>query len=51
MKNAPLFLADGNKLTNEQTEYLKKKKASKFYVFGGTGAVSDALVGAISSVR
>lgn len=51
MKNAPLFLADGNKLSTEQTEYLKKKKASKFYVFGGTGAVSDTLVGAISSVR
>ena len=51
MKNAPLFLADGNKLTNEQTEYLKNKKATKFYVFGGTGAVSDTLVAVISNVR
>ncbi|MBR7008273.1 MAG: leucine-rich repeat protein [Ruminococcus sp.] len=51
MKNSPLFLADGNKLTNEQTEYLKNKKATKFYVFGGTGAVSDTLVAVISNVR
>ncbi len=45
---APLFLAD-NKLTAEQTKYLKAKKASKLYVFGGTGAVPNSLVQSIGA--
>ena len=45
---APLFLAD-NKLTDEQTKYLKAKKASKLYVFGGTGAVPNSRVQSISA--
>ncbi len=45
---APLFLAD-NKLTDEQTKYLKAKKASQLYVFGGTGAVPNSLVQSISA--
>ena len=40
----PLFLADGKKLLDCQNTYLKGRKASKLYVFGGTGAVSDELV-------
>ena len=44
---APLFLAD-NTLKDEQKTYLKSKKADTFYVFGGTGAVPDGLVGEIT---
>ena len=40
----PLFLADGKKLLDCQNTYLKGRKASKLYVLGGTGAVSDELV-------
>ena len=39
-----LFLADGKKLQDVQSSYLKSKNASKITVFGGTGAVSDELV-------
>ena len=42
-KAAPLFLADGA-LSSEQTDYLKTKKAKNLYVFGGTGAVPNALM-------
>ncbi len=39
-----LFLADGKKLQDVQSSYLKGKNASKITVFGGTGAVPDELV-------
>ncbi len=39
-----LFLADGKKLQDVQSRYLKGKNASKITVFGGTGAVPDELV-------
>lgn len=47
-QKAPLFLAD-NTLKDEQKEYLKAKKADTFYVFGGTGAVTDKLVTEITT--
>ena len=43
MNKAPLFLAD-TKLSDEQSRYLKTKKASKLNIFGGTGAVPNSLV-------
>ena len=43
----PLFLAD-NTLSDEQSGYLKNKKASKLYVFGGSGAVPNKLIQSIS---
>jgi putative cell wall-binding protein len=39
-----LFLADGKKLQDVQSSYLKGKNAAKITVFGGTGAVPDDLV-------
>ena len=39
-----LFLADGKKLQDCQSSYLKTKNAAKITVFGGTGAVTDELV-------
>ena len=39
-----LFLADGKKLLDCQSTYLKGKNAAKITVFGGTGAVTDELV-------
>ena len=39
-----LFLADGKKLQDVQSSYLKGKNASKITVFGGVGAVPDDLV-------
>ncbi len=39
-----LFLADGNKLQDVQSSYLKSKNAAKITALGGTGAVSDDLV-------
>ena len=39
-----LFLADGKKLQDVQSSYLKGKNASKITVFGGIGAVPDDLV-------
>ena len=39
-----LFLADGKKLLDCQSAYLKGKNAAKITVFGGTGAVTDELV-------
>ena len=43
-----LFLADGKKLQDVQSSYLKSKNASKITVFGGTGAVPDELVKVIA---
>ena len=40
----PLFLADGSKLQECQSKYLKAKKATRLSVFGGIGAVPDNLV-------
>ncbi len=45
---APLFLAD-NDLSKEQSKYLKTKKASQLYVFGGANAVPNSLVQKISA--
>ena len=39
-----LFLADGNKLQDVQSSYLKSKNAAKITALGGTGAVPDDLV-------
>ena len=39
-----LFLADGKKLQDVQSSYLKSKNAAKITALGGTGAVSDDLV-------
>ena len=39
-----LFLADGKKLQDFQSTYLKSKNASKLTIFGGLGAVPDSLV-------
>ena len=47
---APLFLADGA-LKDEQVAYLKSKKAQNIYVFGGTGAVPDALATTIKNTK
>ncbi len=44
---APILLAD-NTLQSSHKEYLKQKKANAFYVFGGTGAVSDKLVNEVA---
>ena len=43
-----LFLADGKKLQDVQSSYLKGKNAAKITAFGGTGAVSDELVKVIA---
>lgn len=43
LKNAPLMLAD-NKLKDSQIKYLQSKKADSFYIFGGIGAVNEAIV-------
>ena len=45
---APLFLADGA-LIAEQKSYLGTRKANKFFVFGGTGAVPNSLVYSIGA--
>ena len=45
---APLFLADGA-LSAEQKSYLGTRKANKFFVFGGTGAVPNSLVYSIGA--
>lgn len=42
-RKAPLFLVN-NTLKDAQRNYLTQKNAHNFYVFGGTGAVSDELV-------
>ena len=48
MNKAPLFLAD-TVLSAEQKTYLNTKKATNFYVFGGTGAVPNSLVYSIGA--
>ena len=48
INKAPLFLADTS-LSADQKTYLKTKKASKFYVFGGTSAVPNSLVYSIGA--
>ena len=52
-KNAsPLFLINGKlktpSLSDEQTAYLKNKKANKITIFGGEGVVPDAYVGKVA---
>ena len=42
-RKAPLFLVN-NTLKDSQRNYLTQKNAHNFYVFGGTGAVTDELV-------
>ena len=44
----PLFLADGSALKDCQKSYLKEKNPARITVFGGQGAVSDALIGIIA---
>ena len=52
-KSAPLFLVNNaaKKLDDTQTAYLKTKQAKQFFVFGGTGAVSDNTVNQVKAVR
>ena len=55
MNTAPLFLVNGkdkkSTLSDTQTAYIKEKGASKLYVIGGTGAVSDAFVEKIRKIK
>ena len=53
VNSSPLFLVNNaaKKLDDVQTAYLKEKKAKRFYVFGGTGAVSDNTVNLVKSVK
>ena len=44
----PLFLADGSKLQDVQSSYLKSKNPRYIYISGGTGAVSDDLIKVIA---
>ena len=44
----PLFLADGKYLIDCQKSYLKTKNPAKLTAFGGTGAVTDELIGVIA---
>ena len=48
VKLAPMFLVNGKQsisaFTDSQKEYLKGSTAKTFFVFGGKGAVNDALV-------
>ena len=52
-KNAPLFLVNNKVKTLDaaQTAYLKEKKAKKFFVFGGVGAVSENTVNLVKAVK
>ena len=45
--SSPLFLASGS-LNAEQREYLKARTTITIYVFGGTGAVPNALADKIA---
>ena len=45
--SSPLFLASGS-LNTEQREYLKARTTNIIYVFGGTGAVPNALADKIA---
>ena len=53
INKAPLFLVNNaaKKLDATQTAYLKEKQAKRFFVFGGTGAVSDATVKLVKAVK
>lgn len=47
-KSMPLFLADGEALSNSQKAYLKTKNPATLTAFGGKSAVSDELVSLIA---
>ena len=48
LKSMPLFLADGETLSNSQKAYLKTKNPATLTAFGGKSAVSDELVSLIA---